>query len=500
MKKVLALVLVAVLAVGMGMSGFATVVSATPGTLNNLKDFYSGYTLKDGLIDNSKNVGTWYNNNTYRWGDQFALDEPELVINLKRYMFDGWSDETYTDYSLWAVDFNVLVNRGFISSYELTQILSPNFNNADRINQLNTYLTSANVWIDATTQGAARTSGYQNLIIRGDSELNLRRSLELYNAINAAFQKDLTNWSSNWNWNTWTDVESYINQDVSNVYFASFVWWNWNGNDYNDTILGDEDTTKRNLTSDEIQRNRIDFGTQVSGNSDTIKEIKLDRSKGQIIMKLQDEWVSTKYADLEVLIYLIIDGKRFDNKGVLVTARLQNPEILVYASHDRVDISKGYIANAVEFNEKIAVYVGNGATIHTKFFKDKLYYGITTRDADDAADIVFRQYKDVDNVLTFKVVGLNNTGDYVTLSTDYADYYVYDEDMNYLGRGDEQLDYSAKFYLANKKLDIEGDEDDEYEEDTSDYTAPSSQPAVNPDMGGDSVNTPNVNANPGTGR
>lgn len=248
------------------------------------------------------------------------------------------------------------------------------------------------------------------------------------------------------------------------------------------------------LAAADIRKSKIAVRTQVSGGSKVLKDVKIDAKKGAVIVEFQTEWVSVKEQDFEILVYLTIDGKRMDDWGMTLIGTFANEVIPVYEEYDYVDLSVGYVAEAEDFVDKIEVDLGKGVSIFTKFFKGKSYYGTASRDADEAADVVMKKYPDIDNVVILKTVGLNSTGDIVKLDTDYSDYFVYDKDMNYVGQANEMLPYSSVYYLANKKLDIEGEEEPDEEDDE-----PDDEDGTNPGTGGDGASS-NANANPGTGR
>lgn len=259
-----------------------------------------------------------------------------------------------------------------------------------------------------------------------------------------------------------------------------------------------EEFSLRNISNEEIRENNITVYTQVQEESKAIKEVNFLRNSGAIEVIYTTRYVSVDKKDFLLTVALAFNGRRDDVNTITFVGSIYNRELKVYANTNTADISTGLILIPMEFNKAIALNVGNGATIHTKLYKDKKQYCTTSRDPDEEDYVVFRQYPDVDNVLTFYNVGINATGDKVTLSTDYEGYYVYDADMNYAGRGNEQLDFSQKFYLANKRLDLET-EDEELEE-PDDYETPS-EVAPNPPTGGDNgVSNNNVNSNPGTGR
>lgn len=256
----------------------------------------------------------------------------------------------------------------------------------------------------------------------------------------------------------------------------------------------------RNLTAAEIRDNKITAVANIkAGTSKAIANIELDRQNGEIDVEYVDRLVSTGSVDYEAEILLAFDGDKDYDNSVIIYGTLENRVIDVYDEDDYVDISDGTVADPQEFNESVALYVGEGVTVHTKLFKDKKYYCVADRVADEEDYAVMVEYPEVDNVLKLYRVGVNNVNDYVTLSTDYAGYYVYDEDMNYLGRGSETLDFSETYYLAGVEItDVAGEtQEPVVDEEPVEEQIPN---AGNPTTGGDDVAANNVNANPGTGR
>lgn len=289
--------------------------------------------------------------------------------------------------------------------------------------------------------------------------------------------------------NSWTFENDVNPQDEQKVYI-----------ELNHGMFSGTDNKATNpdgalLNASDVRKSKITVRTQVQGGSKVLKEIKIDGKKGRIEVAFVEEWVSTKEQDFEILVYLTVDGKRFDGEGLTLVGTLANDLIEVHEEFDYVDLSQGSVAEAIDFVDKIEVDLGNGVKMFTKFFKSKKYYGTATREPDEAADIVMKQYPDIDNVVIMKVVGLNSTGDIVKLDTDYSNYYVYNKDMQYVGQSNEMLPYSSVYYLANKQLDVaDGEEptDDDGDE-------PDEDDGTNPGTGGDNASN-NANANPGTGR
>lgn len=446
MKRVFALILALALVMGLGFSSFAFDGS-------NIKGFADGKTLADG-VTLPKNA-TWNGSDTVDLGVRYAMDKFTMSIDLYADMFGGDKvEESETLY--YALDTVAFMNSTVLFTQKQSGAAPQSWDEVKAVLAAADTATQLQPGIVATTYEYPTTTDNADYdaVFTAYETAKLVKKVKADNLANTVY---------------FTDKDGVVKFEEQPVYVS------------------------KNLSPDQIRRSKITLGTIMRANSNAVKSIALDTRDGQVDFKLVEEWVSTGDKDFEVTIYLSFNGKRATDQEITIIGNIANPEIEVDKNHDYVDISDGYVAVALDFNREVEVYVGNGATVHTKFFKDKKYYCITSRDADQAADVVFKQYKDVDNVLTFKNVGLNNSGDYVTLATDYADYWVYDKDLNYLGRGTEKLAFSHKYYLANSKLDIVGEvEEVDVEEDKEQDVEP-------PKTGGDG-SSDNVNVNPGTGR
>lgn len=281
-------------------------------------------------------------------------------------------------------------------------------------------------------------------------------------------------------------VPNHEVKDYINLYVNAFTW------------DGDSpDNAGGLLTADQIKKGKLGIRTSVSSGSKAIDNVSINTRDANIEIEYATEYVSTKELDFQFTVYLTIDNKRYSKEGLTFVGTLANEVTDVYADHDYVDLSTGQVAHAQEHVKNIEVDLGNGVAIHTKFFKGKDYYGTASRDADEADDVVFSTYPDVDHVLTLNTVGLNSTGDVVRLNTDYGDYYVYDADLSYLGQSGEALPYRTKYYLANRKLDAAPGDGDGIGE------APQPEPEPEPEPGdgasGGGGGGGGVNASPGTG-
>lgn len=275
--------------------------------------------------------------------------------------------------------------------------------------------------------------------------------------------------------------------DYINLYKSMFTGDGWNA------------TPDALLSSNEIRAAKLDVRTSVSSGSKVLDDVSIDGKNGRIKIKYQEEWVSVKDQDFNFTVYLTFNGKRATNQGMTFAGTLENSSTPVYADDDYVDISSGEVAHAQDFVPKIEVDLGNGVTIYTKLFKDKKYYGTATHNQDKADSAVFAKYPDIDNMVALKVVGLNSTGDIVKLNLDSGDYYVYDKDLDYLGRSNEMLPFSSKYYLANKKLDATGGGDVDDEDDTDDDEDDIDEPSGGSGGGGNSGSGNNGGNSPNTG-
>lgn len=217
------------------------------------------------------------------------------------------------------------------------------------------------------------------------------------------------------------------------------------------------------------QANRLIDGRQYRTENDDFNWMgELYTDEENIVIPFADKLVSTESIDFEFIFTFRLRGEPFTHR-ITVTGTLENPSTPVYEGHDYVDLSEGRVAEAQDHIERIECDLGLGVSVFTKMFKGKSFYGTASRDDDDKDDVVYKQYPDIDNILHLDIVGLNSTGDVVKLATDYAKYHVYDKDFNYLGTADQMLPFSTKYYLANKKLDIEDeDADDELEDEPVD--------------------------------
>lgn len=502
MKKVLALALVAVLALGMGMGVFAKTDSKGVVT-----GFETGTTLMNGITKTS-GLDMNYTGQTVGMGDVKVQDEPGIDINLLAGEMFGVTNAggnttagTQYVYAIAMGEFKkIALEAGYWTTAAQTNPAVAALNGAANLAAVEAALAANQTFIDLK-QAAILAGGVEYLNAGGTAGTGTtiptntlvkpsaaaKTVADALAAIGGASVNSVA---------TAADAE-YLVSALGSSYLvpvkltdatSGLTYLQAAGNRFVATANDGSTVTGRNLTAAEIRSAKIKVGYTAKGGSKVIKKCDLSTKDGRIEFRIVTELVSTTDYDFECIVYVTIDGKRQNDEEITITGNVANLETEVYADYDYVDTSKGYVAVAEDFVSKIEVDLGNGVSIFTKFFKGKKYYGTSTRDADEADDVVFSKYPDVDNVVTLKTVGLNSTGDIVKLDTDYAGYFVYDSNMKYLGKATEMLPYSTKYYLANRQLNVV--DETEAEEETE----------VEPEDGDAGEVEGNANANPGTGR
>jgi len=248
------------------------------------------------------------------------------------------------------------------------------------------------------------------------------------------------------------------------------------------------------LTASQIRSAQLDVRS-TKQNSKVIDSITLNSRESRIEVKFKKEYIGTKEIDFDFDVYLTIDGRRQSDYAMNFSGTFGNQVIELYSDYGSVDISDGCVAEAQEYISKLEVDIGNGVTITTRISKDKRVYGTATLTPDSGDDEVMREYKDISDVLTLRTVGLNGAGSTVRLGAEYRGCYVYGKDLEYLGKGGDELPYADKYYLSSIKLDIPDDESEsEFSKAPVESDNEPSTPSTTDQF------PPNVNHNPSTGR
>lgn len=249
------------------------------------------------------------------------------------------------------------------------------------------------------------------------------------------------------------------------------------------------------VTAKQLKDSKVTIKSSHKTGSQYIDKVEIVDVSGaaNIKFKIIDPVVSTKEIDYEYNFHLVFDKTRSDKIRMYhISGQIVNDIIHVNDSDDYVDLSKGHIAEADSYIKAIECDLGNEVYIHTKLFNGKKYYGVADGDISDEDDAVMTKYPEINAVINIKAIGLNVAGNIVELRDYGSETYVYDKDMKYLGTANNLLPYSAKYYLADKKVNSSSDtaeEEEEEEEDGEDVPEDDYVPSSS-----------NINDNPGTGR
>lgn len=179
--------------------------------------------------------------------------------------------------------------------------------------------------------------------------------------------------------------------------------------------------------------------------------VNIDSHQRRIVIRYADQLVSTEPVDFEFTVYLSTSGGRDRGRGLTFKGTLAN-EVVKVGSGSKIDLSGGKVAEATADIAKIRVRAGEGLSFSTSFEKGRRYYASCTAVPSSADYKKLKQNPGIDHVLTLRTAGITTSGLTVRLGQDYQKDYVYDKDLNYLGRGNEELPLRKKYYLCASKL------------------------------------------------
>jgi len=265
------------------------------------------------------------------------------------------------------------------------------------------------------------------------------------------------------------------------LYDSMFTW-------EDDSVLP---ATPTKLTPAQIRAARLEARSNKSTGK-VLDSITLNTRESRIEVKFTKEYVGIKELDFDFDVVLSIDGRRQSDYAMNFSGTFCNPVVEVYDNDWEVDISDGSVAHAQEYISRLKLDVGNGVTVSTRLSKDKKVYCTTTMTPDSGDDELMKEHTGIAEVINLRAVGLSGSGTAVKLAPEYSGYHVYGKDLSYLGKGNEELELSEKYYLAAKKLELPDEEPA-----VSEAPAPAvTQPAAP----SEAQSTSNANNNPNTGR
>lgn len=216
-------------------------------------------------------------------------------------------------------------------------------------------------------------------------------------------------------------------------------------------------------TAKAVKAAKVTVKSSLKSGSKFLDEVKIDDAQPTtglgtttakvacVVFNIVDPFVSTGDVDYNYTFYLAFDGKQDRNIDYHAEAQIIANTVPVDADTDYVDLSDGLVADVSAYVKAIEVDLGNGVILNTKLYNGKKYFGVASTDVSEDDDAIMSKYPSIDQVITLTTIGLNAAGNIVTLE-DCGDGYVYDKDMKYLGRANEKLPYSTKYYISTIEI------------------------------------------------
>lgn len=491
MKKVLSLVLVAVLAIGMSVGTFAA--------WDPSKVTAQTVALTDPAIP-----------------DEIAPEGQVYYIQLTRAMFGGTA-ETFTnsaDYYTFTVAANGAATTGITDPNTLGGIgvinadikaaaddVVDNALNGKSWAQLVQILNDATGTLDVVVSGAASNNGTYAVNVRaylgatgtyatptaGASTTN--DTLADNGANGVAAITDITVSTSNKSKATCTSATE-LPATVASGEIVGALTSASNGINADNT----------DLTSSDISKAKIDFRANKRLGGQVFEGITWDKKNGRIKIEFVDVLATTKDVDYEVELYLTVDGKAQRDYILTLDGTVSNDVENTDSDYDYLYLGDGTVAEADEGARNVEIDLGNDVIIRdARLTKGKKYFGVATTKTTTADDDMMDEYPTIKEAITIKHQNLTSVGGYVDLSDYGKDYYVYDADLNYLGKSGGKLTFSTKYYLSTEELDVAGDDIEEPGE-IEEPEEPEEPGEEDPGTGGDGGSpSSNPNKNPDTG-
>lgn len=178
-----------------------------------------------------------------------------------------------------------------------------------------------------------------------------------------------------------------------------------------------------------------------------------------------DELTSVDDVEFKLDIYIKAGKELDDDYRITLYGVMKHNEIEVNDDTDYADISDGSVAHASEysvFGGLTDFNIGSGVTISKLTWKNWKYYGqVSYKDSSSLVSEDFPHiYSDIHGVYQLKTVNLDQGVNRVTIKPElnpdkpsYTSFYVYGNDMTYLGTTNDELAYSDMYILTYEQLD-----------------------------------------------
>ena len=220
-----------------------------------------------------------------------------------------------------------------------------------------------------------------------------------------------------------------------------------------DNIFYDgNDILAADVSLQRLKDSRITIGVIVTSGSNSLGKFEFD-SNGDIIFSAPPApWASIIPQTLKGYIYLIFNGIRTDSQiRWYYEITLDNHHFDVDSSWDYCDISDYSVADATDYIRNIEVDLGCDVAVVLTMFKNRSYWGYTTCDISGNDLKLMTKYPQIKFVRNLTTIGMNAGKVKISVvGTNF--FYVYGENLKYLGTTNDLLPYSTKYYLCSKKL------------------------------------------------
>lgn len=213
-----------------------------------------------------------------------------------------------------------------------------------------------------------------------------------------------------------------------------------------------EDNDSVPLTAEVMRDNNMSVMTIFEKGEDAVEDVYINYHQRQIVIQYAKTLAATEPVEFEFNVHMAVNGRRYRDRGITFVGTIENSVVKV-SEGTSIDLAGGGVAEAKMDFAKIKIKLGD-ATVTTSFTKGERYYANCNTDFSSTDNKLMKQHPEIAKAVNLRLIGINKDTCTVKLQKDYAKYYVYDKDLNYLGRGDEQLAYRNKYYLCKSKLDV----------------------------------------------
>lgn len=233
------------------------------------------------------------------------------------------------------------------------------------------------------------------------------------------------------------------------------------------------------VTMTELRRGKVTVRSKVRSASEVLDYVQLstDVFSGQpflvqgenrptgktayISVEFSKKLLSVDEVPFVIDIELRANGDTHENYRITLEGVMHNEEIAVTNNTDFVKINDNMVAVADHNISNVKFDLGNGVTTTKNVVKDQKYYGFSA--VVDNMDIIREAYPDVHEVVSavYKVetINMRYTNSHVNIKPklnpkypDVTDFFVYNEDLEYLGKTNEDLPYSDLYVLTVEEL------------------------------------------------